>query len=81
MKLRFFYHLAYFRKLLELASARYRLPLLSAATPSVVMVGFSAGPGTGMKVFVTKKILDCLGLPSRAPPLHPAILEAISEYF
>ena len=30
---------------------------------------------------VTKKILDCLGLPSRAPPLHPAIPEAISKHF
>ena len=30
---------------------------------------------------VTRKILDCLGLPSRAPPLHPAIPEAISESF
>jgi len=29
----------------------------------------------------TRKILDCLGLPSRAPPLAPAVLEASSDGF
>jgi hypothetical protein len=29
----------------------------------------------------TRKILDCLGLPSRAPPLAPAICEVSPDYF